>query len=194
VGRDPIRSMTVTAKTIETTDRRRCRAPEAGAVGATSGAMVSHMAPRFAVGQTVQTPYGKGVVTQVRSRGHLLVDVRGHAWRLDDSQVSAPDNSSRPRSVPTERAENDRRSLRRRQSRSADLEVDLHGLTVVDALARADDALNRALLADASELRFIHGRSGGRIRAALHRRLREINGVRGFRLDPSNDGVTIVSL
>ena len=73
-------------------------------------------------------------------------------------------------------------------------DVDLHGLTVEEALARAEDALNEALIEDCAELRVIHGRSGGRIRAALHRRLREIPSVRGFGLDPRNPGVTIVKL
>ena len=59
---------------------------------------------------------------------------------------------------------------------------------------RAESALSEALLADAEVLRLIHGRSGGRIRAALHRRLRELPGVRAFRLDPRNEGVTIVEL
>ena len=73
-------------------------------------------------------------------------------------------------------------------------EIDLHGLTVDEALLRADEALNEALLADRQEVRFIHGRSGGRIRAALHRRLRDIPSVQAFRLDPRNPGVTIASL
>jgi DNA mismatch repair protein MutS2 len=72
--------------------------------------------------------------------------------------------------------------------------VDLHGLTVDDALARAERTLNDALLAGSHELRLIHGKGGGRIRASLHRRLREIPAVRAFRLDPANPGVTIVSL
>jgi DNA-nicking Smr family endonuclease len=79
-------------------------------------------------------------------------------------------------------------------ARIASAEVDLHGLTVEEALTRVDDALNAALLADVPELRLVHGRSGGRIRAALHRRLKEISSVRAFRLDPRNPGVTIVSL
>ena len=74
------------------------------------------------------------------------------------------------------------------------VEVDLHGLTVDEALERAERALNDALLADFNELRLIHGKSGGRIRAALHRRLGEIPTVRAFRLDPRNPGTTIVSL
>lgn len=73
-------------------------------------------------------------------------------------------------------------------------EIDLHGLTIAEALARADHALNDALLADFTELRFIHGRSGGRIRAALHQRLGAIPSVRAFELDPRNEGVTVVYL
>jgi DNA mismatch repair protein MutS2 len=72
--------------------------------------------------------------------------------------------------------------------------VDLHGLTIAEALLRAEHALNDALLADLADLRLIHGRSGGKIRAALHKRLREIPSVRAFALDPRNAGVTVVHL
>jgi len=82
----------------------------------------------------------------------------------------------------------------KRDARSRSAEVDFHGLTVEQALDRVLQALNKALLADLSELRLIHGRSGGRIRAALHRRLRETPSVRSFQLDPKNEGVTIVRL
>ena len=76
--------------------------------------------------------------------------------------------------------------------RPAPNEVDLHGLRVDEALARIDTALDAAFLAGHPELRFIHGRSGGRLRGALHARLRAIGAVRGLRLDPRNPGVTIV--
>ena len=48
------------------------------------------------------------------------------------------------------------------------------------------------LLASASEVRVIHGRSGGRVKQAVHARLRELS-VRSVRLDPRNPGVTIVT-
>jgi DNA mismatch repair protein MutS2 len=72
--------------------------------------------------------------------------------------------------------------------------IDLHGLTVEEALGRVQEALSEALLADVDELRLIHGRGGGRIRSALHRELGETPSVRKFRLDPRNEGVTIVTL
>ena len=82
----------------------------------------------------------------------------------------------------------------RTQATGAAREVDLHGLTVDAALDCVERALNAALLADLPELRLVHGKSGGRIRGALHQRLRAMPSVRGFRLDPRNAGVTIVVL
>jgi hypothetical protein len=43
-------------------------------------------------------------------------------------------------------------------------------------------------------VRVIHGRSGGRIRAALQLHLRRITTVRHFTIDPRNPGVTVITL
>jgi dsDNA-specific endonuclease/ATPase MutS2 len=132
-------------------------------------------------------------VREIRNNKRLLVDVQGRALVVGDADVTALDTSARrarraglatPAPPDTPDAPG---------SAAASAEIDLHGLTVEEALARADSALNDALLADARSLRLIHGRSGGKIRAALHRRLRELPSVRGFRIDPRNEGVTIVS-
>jgi DNA mismatch repair protein MutS2 len=148
---------------------------------------------RFSEGDAVQTPFGKGVVREVRNNRRLLVDVEGRALLVSDADVTALDATRRPgRSRPAQAPEE---SPKRRPGPSGPgPEIDLHGLTVEEALVRVESALNDALLADAEVLRIIHGRSGGRIRAALHRRLRELPGVRAFRLDPRNEGVTIVEL
>jgi DNA mismatch repair protein MutS2 len=152
-------------------------------------------ASRFIPGDTVQTPFGKGVVREVRNSGRLMVDVQGRAMVVAQSEISVLE-AGRKRS-PAGPVDSGRDSVRTRPKREAhrvSAEIDLHALTVEEALERVEQALNEALLADLSELRLIHGRSGGRIRAALHRRLRETLSVRNFRLDPRNEGVTIVSL
>jgi dsDNA-specific endonuclease/ATPase MutS2 len=146
------------------------------------------------VGDAVQTPLGKGVVRETRNRGQVLIDVNGRAVAFDEHVVQPldpprkskrsrqPDPSPQtathgpPDSPPVDAAD-----------------VDLHGLTVEEALARAEEAINAALLDDRDQLRLIHGRSGGRIRAALHRRLAAIPSVRAFRLDSRNAGVTVVT-
>ncbi len=149
------------------------------------------MTGRFLPGTPVQTPFGKGVVREVRNGGRVLVDVSGRSLVLKETELSAIENGSRParrvRADPSTAAPP-------RRDRPVAHEVDLHGLTVEAALARAAEALNDALLADASELRLIHGRSGGRIRAALQEWLRTMPAARGVRTDPRNAGVIVVSL
>ena len=147
----------------------------------------------FEPGEMVQTPFGKGVVREVRNGGRLLVDVAGRALEISERDVSRVTVSGRrPRSAREPEAAAVVRPTR--PSRRMPSEIDLHGLTVEEALARTEDALNDALLADMAQIRLVHGRSGGRIRAAVHKKLREIPSVRHFRLDPLNAGVTIVDL
>jgi dsDNA-specific endonuclease/ATPase MutS2 len=151
------------------------------------------MASSFNVGDSVQTLFGKGVVREVRN-ARLVVDVRGHALVVERSKVSVI--SGTRKRFRSDSPVDSRPDMSRHEAlpRGATKTLDLHGLTVDEALARAEEALNDALLANLPELRLIHGRSGGRIRAALHRRLREIGSVREFKIDPHNEGVTIVGL
>ncbi len=65
-------------------------------------------------------------------------------------------------------------------------------MTAEEAVAAVDAFLDDAILASHTEVRIIHGRSGGRLRAAVHKRLRAISSVRSFRLDETNPGVTVV--
>jgi DNA mismatch repair protein MutS2 len=152
------------------------------------------MATNLRPGDHVQTPLGKGTVREVRNNGRLLVDVRGRAFVFRDNEISRSDEGRRPSrgaELPQALSQTAHASAERVHVPS---EIDLHGLTAEQALARAEAALNEAVLADLPELRFIHGRSGGRIRGALHRWLRELPTVRGFLVDPRNAGVTIVKL
>jgi DNA mismatch repair protein MutS2 len=145
------------------------------------------MASRFAAGDAVQTPHGKGVVLQVRNNGRLLVQVQQRAVVVAERTVTLVAGPRRPAPPP------DRPDVVL-SPRPARRDVDLHGLTVEEASTRIDEALDAALRAGHADVRFIHGRSGGRLRAALHARLRAIPTVRGFALDPRNPGVTIASL
>jgi DNA mismatch repair protein MutS2 len=145
------------------------------------------MASRFAAGDAVQTPHGKGVVLEVRNNGRLLVQVQQRAMVVAERAVTPVAGPRRAGPPPA-------RPQAAESPRHAPTEVDLHGLRVEEALVRIDEALDAALLAGHADVRFIHGRSGGRLRAALHGRLRAITAVRGFALDPRNPGVTIASL
>lgn len=148
---------------------------------------------RLVAGDRVQTAMGKGTVRELRNSGQVLVDVQGRGLVFDASTVTPLGRANPARSRPAPPAatrdvgpESDGPPSRR--------EIDLHGLTVEEALARVDATLDACMRDDIAQLRVIHGRSGGTLRAALHRRLRDIRSVRAFRLDDRNPGVTIVSL
>ena len=71
--------------------------------------------------------------------------------------------------------------------------IDLHGMTVDDAIAAVELFVNDALLAGHAQARVIHGRGAGRVKAAVHHYFRQLPAVASFRLDPANPGVTIVT-
>jgi dsDNA-specific endonuclease/ATPase MutS2 len=143
----------------------------------------------FVPGDTVRTPLGKGVVQEIRHRGRLLVLIGSRSVVVDaaDASLSDPRSTSKRRAAATGEAPRDDRD---RRGTAAD--VDLHGLIVAEALERVVSAVDAAIRAGHGRLRVIHGRSGGRLRSAVHRQLRELPSVRAFRLDPDNDGATII--
>ena len=143
-------------------------------------------------GDTVRTPLGKGVVQEVRHRGRLLVLIGNRSVVVDarDTRVSDPSAPKRRLARTADPAPQD--DDRDRPRAAADL--DLHGLVVAEALERVMSAVDAAILAGHGRLRVIHGRGGGRLRGALHRQLQGLPSVRAFRLDPANDGVTIIEL
>jgi DNA mismatch repair protein MutS2 len=133
---------------------------------------------------------GKGVVMEVRNGGRYLVDIKGHAFEVKANQLlpMAPEAKKRRPAVsgppvPPPRVVS---------TAGFPASIDLHGKTVEEAVEALDTFLNDALLAGLAEVQVIHGRSGGRVKAAVHTRLRALSVVRAFRVDERNEGVTIV--
>jgi DNA mismatch repair protein MutS2 len=147
----------------------------------------------FAPGDRVHIArLGTGVVCEVRNGDRYVIEIKGRTMIVEAAQMEraepAPRASRRktPSREPTEPATD--------VASNASASLDLHGKTVEEAIAALDEFLNEALLASHAQVRIIHGRSGGRIRDAVHKRLRALPPVRSFRVDPRNPGVTIVTL
>ena len=148
----------------------------------------------FAPGDEVHVAaLGKGVVREVRNRGRYLVELKGRSIIAAERQLTAVSRRQRPEARGGSTPEINVPNAFGTASRVAP-QLDLHGLTVEEAVAALDTFLNDALLAGHAEVRVIHGRSGGRLKAAVHARLRQLVAVRAFRLDPVNAGVTVVTL
>ncbi|MEO7135577.1 MAG: Smr/MutS family protein [Vicinamibacterales bacterium] len=146
----------------------------------------------FSIGDHVHLAnLGTGVVREVRNGGRYVVEVKGRAIVANHSQLSLADSRKLVRTPPSAPALDNEANRGRVHCRS---EVDLHGMTTIEAIAALDAFLNEAMLAGHDEVRVIHGRSGGRIKAAVHQRLSAFGSIRGFHVDARNSGVTIVAL
>lgn len=147
----------------------------------------------FAVGDPVHVPnFGKGVVLAVRNAGRLLVEVKGRSMVVAASQVTPVDARDGRLPLRPPAADGELPGLRSRGS--VPDSIDLHGMTSDQATGALDEFLNDALLAGLPSIRIIHGRSGGRLKEAVHRRLKQLRTVRSFHVDPHNPGVTVASL
>jgi DNA mismatch repair protein MutS2 len=69
--------------------------------------------------------------------------------------------------------------------------IDLHGMTVPEALAALPVFLDRAIRAGLTHVEIIHGISGGRLRAAVRSYLAGMPAVTCAAADERNPGVTI---
>ena len=146
----------------------------------------------FDVGDPVHLAgLGKAVVREVRGRGRYLVELKGRMVLAAETQLTLLDRARLPERREVARGAMPDESVARPGDAAA---IDLHGLTVAEALSALDRFLNEAMLASLEHVRVIHGRSGGRVRGAVHAHLRQLPSVRAFRLDPRNPGVTLVFL
>lgn len=144
----------------------------------------------FAPGDRVHlATLGTGIVREVRHGGRYLIELKGRSLLVAGSQLepaSERRQGKRPPAEPNPPATD--------AAPVAAPSLDLHGKTVVEALDALEAFLNDALLGGSAEVRVIHGRSGGRVKTAVHGRLKQLPSVRAFRVDPRNPGVTIVTL
>jgi DNA mismatch repair protein MutS2 len=132
---------------------------------------------------------GKGIVREIRRGALYVVEIKGRSLLVHERQLSSVDSRSIKKKDPIRTP-----AVADPQSRSyAAASLDLHGMTTDEAVAALDRFLNDALLAGLAEVRVIHGRSGGRLKIAVHARLKRISAVRAFHVDPRNPGVTIVN-
>ena len=139
------------------------------------------------------------VVTLGKKRGIVVEAGRGGRYRV---QVENTVVSCRENDLMAPPPERKRKASARKDPEKGTSEgdggtavvsrIDLHGLTVEEAIARVLREINQALLRGANRIEIVHGKGSGRIRDALHRELTAISVVASFRLDPRNPGVTWV--
>lgn len=145
----------------------------------------------FEVGDRVHAAsLGTGTVKAVRNAGRYLIELKGRSMVVDGSQLEPAERRRSAKSWPAIEHSASPDDPAAAPVRS----LDLHGLTALEAIESLDAFLSEALIAGCAEVRVIHGRSGGTLKAAVHARLKQLTAVRSFRLDRGNPGITLVSL
>lgn len=137
-----------------------------------------------------------GRVLEILPGGRYRVAVGGLTMICQESQLETVTHSKkqqrRERDAPARLAETsvaqavpDAAAARRFQS------IDLHGMTVPEALAALPVFLDRAIRAGLTHVEIIHGVSGGRLRVAVRKYLAGMPAVTCAAGDERNPGVTI---
>ena len=88
-------------------------------------------------------------------------------------------------------------SGREMKATAAVSEIDLRGMDTIDAVCVLDRYMDEAMRSNLSQVRIIHGKGTGAVRAAVHQSLRKNKYVKTFRLGvygEGEDGVTIAEL
>ena len=73
-------------------------------------------------------------------------------------------------------------------------EINLIGMTTDEAVPAMEKYLDDAYLAHLPQVRVVHGRGTGALRAACHKRLKKLNYVKEFRLGEYGEGDTGVTI
>ena len=133
---------------------------------------------------------GTGIVREVRNGGRYLIELKGRSMVVAGSQLEPAQERRVTKRPPARTSDSGLPEAPAAPSRA----LDLHGKTVLEAVDALDAFLNDALLDGCADVRVIHGRSGGKVKAAVHGRLAQLSAVRAFRVDPANPGVTVVRL
>ena len=105
-----------------------------------------------------------------------------HAASADFSELRNPSSIRK-------RAKNKGQSAGQKRER-----IDLHALTVSQALANLETRLSQALIDGTNVLEVVHGFGSGRIKTAVQQYLSQSKHVARYELDSGNQGVTLAYL
>ncbi len=107
---------------------------------------------------------------------------------LQENSVSAP-------GLQTSRKGSGSSGIKMSKSASISTEINLLGMTVDEAISHLDKYLDDAYIAHLSQVRVVHGKGTGALRAGIHKHLKKLKHVKEFRLAEYGEGdagVTIV--
>lgn len=106
---------------------------------------------------------------------------------LNEQDISGP-------TLETRRANTGSGKIKMSKSASISPEVNLIGMTVDEAIPVLDKYLDDAYLAHLPQVRVVHGRGTGALKAGVHKHLKRLKYVKDFRLGEFGEGDTGVTI
>ncbi|MCC8061443.1 MAG: endonuclease MutS2 [Clostridiales bacterium] len=107
--------------------------------------------------------------------------------RIEERQVSGP-------GLHSSRAGSGGSGIKMSKSASVQPEINLLGRTVDEAIAELDKYLDDAYLAHLGQVRVVHGKGTGALRAGIHKHLKKLKNVKEFHLAEYGEGDTGVTI
>jgi len=147
---------------------------------------------RFSIGAEVLViSLGRaiGVISGITSDGRYRIQVGSLSTICSGEDLAEIPVKRKPRKVspgPADDRVGDRAAARHNPR------VDLHGMTVDEAMGVVLKAIDAAIQAGADRLEIVHGKGTGRLKAAVQHELARVTVVRAIKPDPRNSGVTWV--
>ncbi len=142
------------------------------------------------VGETIEIPHLNAVATVLAlpdNKGELMVQAGILKIKVMLDQIRRAENQPKVKTTVSSRS----------AGKSVQLDCDLRGMSLEEALMELDRYLDMALLAGLREVSIIHGKGTGTLRSGIHRHLKILRQVKSYRLGlygEGEDGVTIVTL
>ncbi len=100
---------------------------------------------------------------------------------LQENSISAPGLDSRRKGSGSS-------AIKMSKSASVSTEINLLGMTVDEAIAHLDKYLDDAYIAHLSQVRVVHGKGTGALRAGIHKHLKKLKNVKEFHLAEFGEG------
>lgn len=139
----------------------------------------------------------KGTVSTLPdAQGNLFVQMGILRSRVNISDLELlQENSISAPGLDSHRKGSGSSAIKMSKSASVSTEINLLGMTVDEAIAHLDKYLDDAYIAHLSQVRVVHGKGTGALRAGIHKHLKKLKNVKEFHLAEFGEGdagVTIV--